>query len=290
MRTTISTKLMQTLFDGKKRLGGEALRRLSNFVESQKTAEDAFINKSGEVDLYYTSFGWLLSYVLGIELNGEKRRIYLENQPVMSLDLVHYAAYMRCVLLHRLMKEGMLRFLLSAMRPISVRSLSSFTDLPHKDIWSPYTRFIWMSLLEDTRNKEKEKTEVLKELGHYHVKGGGFSNLRNREVATTNATVAALAIIGQLEGYKPIDDLFYLRDTQDETGGFKVGQGAPVPDLLSTATALFLMRCYGIRPVRAANDFIEAHWLDSGGFSATLLEDSGDVEYVFYGLLALGAL
>ena len=52
MRTTISTKLMQTLFDGKKRLGGEALRRLSYFVESQKTAEDAFINKSGEVDLY----------------------------------------------------------------------------------------------------------------------------------------------------------------------------------------------------------------------------------------------
>ena len=27
-----------------------------------------------------------------------------------------------------------------------------------------------------------------------------------------------------------------------------------------------------------------------GGFSATLLEDSSDVEYVFYGLLALGAL
>ena len=114
--------------------------------------------------------------------------------------------------------------------------------------------------------------------------------LRDREVATTNATVAALAIIGQLEGYKPIDDLFYLRDTQDETGGFKAGRGAPVPDLLSTATTLFLMGCYDIRPVRPVHDFIEAHWLDSGGFSATLLEDSSDVEYVFYGLLALGAL
>ena len=114
--------------------------------------------------------------------------------------------------------------------------------------------------------------------------------MRDREVATTNATVAALAIIGQLEGYKPIDDLFYLRDTQDETGGFKAGRGAPVPDILSTATTLFLMGCYDIRPVRPVHDFIEAHWLDSGGFSATLLEDSSDVEYVFYGLLALGAL
>lgn len=157
MKTTISTRLMHTLDGGKKRLGSEALLRLSCFVESQKTEGDTFVNKSGEVDLYYTSFGWLLSYVLGIDLSMEKRRSYLEKQPVMSLDLVHYAAYMRCVLLHRLMKEGKFRFLLGAMRPMPIRSLTSFMDLPHDDIWSPYTRFIWMSLLEDTQNKENEK-------------------------------------------------------------------------------------------------------------------------------------
>ena len=199
MKTTISTRLMHTLYGGKKRLGSEALLRLSCFVESQKTEGDTFVNKSGEVDLYYTSFGWLLSYVLGIDLSMEKRRSYLEKQPVMSLDLVHYAAYMRCVLLHRLMKEGKFRFLLGAMRPMPIRSLTSFMDLPHDDIWSPYTRFIWMSLLEDTQNKENEKKAVLEKLRSYRVKGGGYSNLRDREVATTNATVAALAIIGQLE-------------------------------------------------------------------------------------------
>ena len=204
MKTTISTRLMHTLYGGKKRLGSEALLRLSCFVESQKTEGDTFVNKSGEVDLYYTSFGWLLSYVLGIDLSMEKRRSYLEKQPVMSLDLVHYAAYMRCVLLHRLMKEGKFRFLLGAMRPMPIRSFTSFMDLPHDDIWSPYTRFIWMSLLEDTQNKENEKKAVLEKLRSYRVKGGGYSNLRDREVATTNATVAALAIIGQLEGYKPM--------------------------------------------------------------------------------------
>ena len=59
-------------------MGSEALLRLSRFVESQKTEGDTFVNKSGEVDLYYTSFGWLLSYVLGIDLSMEKRRSYLE--------------------------------------------------------------------------------------------------------------------------------------------------------------------------------------------------------------------
>lgn len=83
---------------------------------------------------------------------------------------------------------------------------------------------------------------------------------------------------------------FEVMGVEEVKGGFKAGRGAPVPDLLSTATTLFLMGCYDIRPVRPVHDFIEAHWLDSGGFSATLLEDSSDVEYVFYGLLALGAL
>ena len=49
MKTTISTRLMHTLYGGKKRLGSEALLRLSRFVESQKTEGDTFVIKS--VDL-----------------------------------------------------------------------------------------------------------------------------------------------------------------------------------------------------------------------------------------------
>lgn len=290
MRTTVSMKLARALRDGKERLGNEVLRRVTRYVESLRTAEDTFINKSGKPDLYYTSFGWLLSYVLGIELNAEKREAFLESQPVLSLDLVHYAAYMRCRLLHRLMKDGNFLFLLKSIRSLPVRGLETFTGLPHNDFWSPYTRFIWISLLEDTRNEEKEKVEVLDALENYHVSGGGYTNLRYRDVATTNATTAALMVIGQLKGFEPNNDLFYLRDSQDETGGFKAGKESPMPDLLSTATALFVMKCYDLRPNRPAMDFIEAHWLDSGGFSATLLEDNSDVEYVFYGLLALGTL
>ncbi len=73
MKALISTRLMHTLYGGKKRLGSEALLRLA-LSELQKTEGDTFVNKSGEVDLYYTSFGWLLSYVLGIDLSMEKRR------------------------------------------------------------------------------------------------------------------------------------------------------------------------------------------------------------------------
>jgi prenyltransferase beta subunit len=93
---------------------------------------------------------------------------------------------------------------------------------------------------------------------------------------------------GQLRGYHESVDIHFLRNTQEPSGGFKATPEAPVPDLLSTATALFVLSCYKVPTKYPVRDFIEAHWLDSGGFAATLLEDESDIEYTFYGLLALG--
>lgn len=290
MKTTLSIRLMNTVRNGKQRLGKEALRRMVRFVGSQRTDDGAFVNKSGEADIYYTFFGWCLSGLLGIGSDAGRRAAYLEQQPVAQMDLVHYAAYMRCRLLHAWMKGERMRWLLNPVFPVGIRNLTSFAGVPHQDTDSPYTRFIRLSLLEDTGHKEKEKDRVLETLERYRVPEGGYTNVSARKVATTNATAAALAVIGQLKGYKPGEDLFYLRDTQEETGGFKATKASPVPDLLSTATALFILKNYGIRPRHSAADFIEAHGLDSGGFAATLWENDGDVEYLFYGLLALGAI
>lgn len=80
----------------------------------------------------------------------------------------------------------------------------------------------------------------------------------------------------------------WLKERQDETGGFRSSEVAPVPDLLSTAVALFTLQLIGEHPLSAAR-FIEAHWLSVGSFAPTLLDDYSDVEYLFYGLLALGS-
>ena len=97
------------------------------------------------------------------------------------------------------------------------------------------------------------------------------------------------------------DLLAWLHERQDESGGFRATDEAPVPDLLSTAVALFTLRLLGTEYncpltivhcplLRDASDFIHAHWLDSGGFTPTVFDNYSDVEYVFYGLLALGSL
>ena len=110
-----------------------------------------------------------------------------------------------------------------------------------------------------------------------------------QEVMTTNAVCCVLAMQHQM-GQKHDDACVeWLQKRQDETGGFYASEQAPIPDLLSTAVALFTLRLLKIH-VKDATPFIQAHGLDNGGFAPTLYDDYSDVEYVFYGLLALGSI
>ena len=106
---------------------------------------------------------------------------------------------------------------------------------------------------------------------------------------TTNAACCLLAMQYQTDIQPDPNLLSWLQARQDETGGFHATDVSPIPDLLSTAVALFTLRLVGVE-AHGATDFIHAHWLDNGGFAPTILDDYSDVEYVFYGLLALGSI
>lgn len=108
-------------------------------------------------------------------------------------------------------------------------------------------------------------------------------------VLTTNAACCILAMQKQT-GRQPNAGLVaWVQERQDETGCFYASEHAPIPDLLSTSVALFTLRLLAAE-AKDASDFIQAHWLESGGFMPTLLDEYSDVEYCFYGLLALGSL
>ena len=112
---------------------------------------------------------------------------------------------------------------------------------------------------------------------------------KGQEVMTTNAVCCILAMQYQMGLQSDATDVEWLQKRQDETGGFYASEQAPIPDLLSTAVALFTLRLLEIN-VKDATPFIQAHGLDNGGFAPTLYDDYSDVEYVFYGLLALGSI
>ena len=110
------------------------------------------------------------------------------------------------------------------------------------------------------------------------LRGGGGS---------TNAVCCVLAMQHQTGTPPDAAAVEWLQQRQDETGGFHASEQAPIPDLLSTAVALFTLRLIGAG-FRDATQFVQAHWREEGGFAPTLFDDYSDVEYVFYGLMALG--
>ena len=68
---------------------------------------------------------------------------------------------------------------------------------------------------------------------------------------------------------------------------------APLPDLLSTATALHALTALQVpldRVKEPCLDFIDTLWTNAGAFHGHWGDDAVDCEYTFYGLLALGHL
>lgn len=143
-------------------------------------------------------------------------------------------------------------------------------------------------LNQELRLNRPSKEKLVRELQAFRAEKGGYAQTLQRPEPTTNATCAALAMLWQV-GAADEESLQWLSDLQDETGGFRANPEAPIPDLLSTGVAAFTLHLCGKKPKVEVADFVESHWLENGGFAPTLLDEYSDVEYVFYGLLALGS-
>ena len=123
---------------------------------------------------------------------------------------------------------------------------------------------------------------------------GGYSSAPGRSLGITSATAAAL-ILQVRSGHPPsATTIQWLLDRRDEEGGFAGSPTAPMADLLSTSVALFALD-YSDHPLdktacALTESYVSAHWNEDGGFCGTVLDPDSDVEYTFYGILALGCL
>ena len=77
-----------------------------------------------------------------------------------------------------------------------------------------------------------------------------------------------------------------------ESGGFRAFESIETADMLSTGVSLFVLKEIGfdLRMLAPANlDFIQQNY-NSGAFLSGDGDLTKDLEYTFYGLLALGSL
>jgi len=135
---------------------------------------------------------------------------------------------------------------------------------------------------------------ILQSLKKLETPDHAWNNHPNLPTGSTNPTAGAVVLLNNL--HLPINAEVgkWLRARLHAQGGFVAVPDAPIPDLLSTATALHALAALDVRlteeQTESCLDFVDSLWDASGGFHGHWSDDYIDCEYTFYGLLALGHL
>src|SRR3954468_21877354 len=269
---------------------GESADLVRDFLLRQIHSDGGFKDRSGASDLYYTVFGLDALIALRAELPPSAREYVQRFGTGEGLDFVHLCCLARA--------WSALDFRLDPA-PLASRieqfrsSDGGYHVLPLQPFGTTYAAFLALGAFQDLRAPLPEPLRLVQSLKLLETSDGAWANDRNMKVGSTNSTAAAIIALTQLD--LPINQIAgeWLLQRVHPEGGFRASPDAPLPDLLSTATALHALSALQA-PLDSIKesclDFIDTLWTNEGSFHGHWGDDHLDVEYTFYGLLALGNL
>jgi hypothetical protein len=266
-----------------------------DYVRSKRKADGGYAGPGNRSDLYYTFFALADIVFLGsaVDIKPTKRYISTFGEGE-SLDLVHLCCLMRC---HNLLamaatpslKPGRLgRFLQTRRYAKTLKLLKRKAE----DAVRVYDLFLVAQTGRELGVDLVSKEKVRSVLEHAVRDTGGFSD-PNTASGTTTVTAAASWLHLWMDGAVPPKTVDWFATVKTKAGGFRANSKAPIPDLLSTASAIQALSWAG-ETLGAATphvlEFVESCWMDDGSFGANSVCPSGDVEYMYYGLSSLANL
>lgn len=308
------------------RVLGETAGLVSKFIGREQAIDGGFKNRAGQGDLYYTVFA--LDSLIALQAASESQPIpsaaaaeedqaapdeagsppkaRLSQVPEFlgrfgageGLDFVHLCALARAWSVLSLLLPG-------TGAPIGFHDeCRKRLDLFHAfdggyaneagaARGTVYGCFLAFGAYQDLGFSFPEPLGLVRCLKRLEVESGGWSNDSEIRIGSVPATAAAVTLLRNLR--MPVNSAVgdWLLKQLHPQGGFCAVPGAPVPDLLSTATALHALSGMeiAIEPHReACLDFVDSLWTNEGSFHGHWEEEILDCEYTFYGLLALGHL
>ncbi len=273
----------------------DSTKLVVDFLMNNFNCDGGFKGRGEQSDLYYTVFGLEALSALGAPLAKDKSLEYLQkftvNEPE---DLIHLAGLIRCYA--NLSDEGIEKKLCEKFS----QSIDKFrcadggyaSDVNAAD-GTVYGCFIALGAYQDLGMELPDSAAVVKRINSLSVSAGGFANNKQTQAASTNATAAAITALHHLN--QPTNDKSaeWLFAQCTSNGGFVAIPGLPMPDLLSTATALHALAITGFEIDTIKEkclDFVDSLWCGKGGFCGSWGDTTVDCEYTYYGLLALGHL
>jgi prenyltransferase beta subunit len=281
---------------------GESAELVRQYLLGQLNPDGGGRNREGKSDLYYTVF-----VLQGLAALGGKPPLALTTGFLAQfgdgdgLDLVHLASLVRCRMLLQapvFRTDPSQRSIPFAKNESCLRQLARFqagaggyTPIPQAKTGTLYGLYLAKGIYEDLGlSLGGEAAAFVRKL---ELPTGGWANEPGVSAAATTVGAAAVSLLRHFNEPAPASaTAWFLRHFHPQ-GGFRANLAAPLPDLLSTATALHALKEMGhnLNEVREpCLDFLDSLWTNEGGFHGHWADDLLDSEYTFYGLLALGCL
>jgi hypothetical protein len=246
-------------------------QEIITFIRSQQHHTGAFTDRAGNPDLYYSLFGlWLSLATEQAEQIAKLKRFLAVGEPENQGPVEQIA-------LHLIKAE-----ILPGKSKKSVISLLRMLNRQGKNISLSY-RFFLFALLVDAVGKNK---------GLYYFLGRIWLFFYTPKNDFPCSLVAAFAYARKMLGLKQNKLHKKLLQFSLDSGGFKAFKTTSNSDMLSTGVALFVLKenDADLRLIRPATlDFVQNNYFE-GAFLSGDGDETRDLEYTFYGLLALGSL
>ncbi len=275
---------------------GDSTELVRGFLLRQFSPGGGGCDRDGRPDLYYTIFVIAALEALQSDWPRDQVEGFLRNfGDGDGLDFVHLGALARCwsaVGLDRAPKDLPSK-LLARLEEYRARDGGYDSD-PGAPSGNAYGCFVALGAYQDLKAPLPEPMRMVQCLKLLETPDGAWGNARGLRAGATPATAAAITLLRQLDLPVSNTPAEWLLTQLHPEGGFLAVPMAPLPDLLSTATALHALATMDIQvPPRVQErclDFLDTLWSAEGGFHGHWADDHLDAEYTFYGLLALGHL
>ena len=273
---------------------GDSTALVRDFLRRSIHPDGGFTDRAGDSDLYYTVFGLDGLVALNEPVPASTMPYLARCSEVASLDFVHLTCLARAwaTASRSGAPEGVRAAILTRLE--SFRSDDGgYAVSAHAATGSAYACFLALGAFEDLATTLNDPEGLLQCLDGIRAADGGYANHRGATAGSTPATAAAVMVMRHLD--RAPDGLIasWLLERCHTDGGFFAAPGAPMPDLLSTATALHALSSLhaDLDAVREpCLDFVDSLWTSAGGFYGSWADSTLDCEYTYYGLLALGHL
>ena len=261
--------------------GREACR---DFILGRMRDDGGFTGRGGGSDLYYTMFAVQCLRALDVPLPSGVVT-YVENfAEAEGLDFVHLCCLARIRAIIGDCPRELAAAFASHIEDYR-RDDGGYSHVQAGERSAAYGCFVALGAYQDLGLNVPDANRLARTLRELRCGDGSYDHITP---GTAAGIVALKQLIGEVE---PASSAWLMG--QFVGGGFKAFPGAPIGDLLSTATALHALAVAGARLGEIAQNcrqFVLGLADPAGGFRGSEFDPQADVEYTFYALLAMGEL